>query len=202
MPIDPKTYPRIIDRVLSSVYSGELEDLRRGFMALADRHEPTDEQIAERDEAKENLKRRLVAVCNAEPPLCEAIAAVVRGFAGTPGDTGSYDALHELLEAQAYRLASWRVAPDEINYRRFFDVNDLAGLRVENLTVFENTHRLLFELISEGKIDGLRIDHPDGLRDPEQYFHRLQGRVAALRGTAHGPAVSWEATGAAVDTGA
>jgi (1->4)-alpha-D-glucan 1-alpha-D-glucosylmutase len=202
MPIDPKTYPRIIDRVLSSVYSGELENLRRGFMALVDRHEPTDEQIAERDEVKESLKRRLIAVCNSEPPVCDAISAVVRSFAGTPGDSGSFDALHELLEAQPYRLASWRVAPDEINYRRFFDVNDLAGLRVENLTVFENTHRLLFDLLGEGKIDGLRIDHPDGLREPEQYFHRLQGRVAALRGTAHGPAGSWAATGASANPAA
>jgi len=197
MPIDPKTYPRIFDRVPG--YNGELVSLRRGFMALVDRHELTDEQIAERDEAKEHLKRRLNAVCNNEPPVCEAIETVVRSFAGTPGDSGSFDALHELLEAQAYRLASWRVAPDEINYRRFFDVNDLAGLCVENLTVFENTHRLLFELIGEGKIDGLRIDHPDGLRDPEQYFQRLQGRVATLRGTAHGPAGSWSATGASIN---
>ena len=110
------------------------------------------------------------------------IASAVQSFTGKPGDGASFDALHDLLEAQAYRLASWRVAPDEINYRRFFDVNDLAALRVENMEVFENTHRLLFELIAEGKIDGLRIDHPDGLRDPEQYFHRLQGRVATLRG--------------------
>jgi (1->4)-alpha-D-glucan 1-alpha-D-glucosylmutase len=183
MPIDPKTYVHILDRVLATTYSGELENLRRGFMALADRHDPTDEQVTERDEAKENLKRRLIALCNNEPPVCAAIDTIVRGFAGTPGDSGSFDALHELLEAQAYRLASWRVAPDEINYRRFFDVNDLAGLRVENFRVFENTHRLLFELVGEGKIDGLRIDHPDGLRDPEQYFRRLQGRVAALKGT-------------------
>src|SRR5882724_2250530 len=202
MPIDPKTYPLIVDRVLGSVYSGELENLRRGFMALADRHEPTDEQIVERDEAKENLKRRLIVLCSSEPPVSEAISTVIRSLAGTPGDSGSFDALHELLEAQPYRLASWRVAPDEINYRRFFDINDLAGLRVENLTVFENTHRLLFELIGEGKIDGLRVDHPDGLRDPEQYFHRLQGRVATLRGTTHGPAGSWAATGASAAPGA
>jgi (1->4)-alpha-D-glucan 1-alpha-D-glucosylmutase len=202
MPIDPKAYPRILDRVVGSVHSGELGNLRRGFVALADRQDPTDEQVAERDEAKGNLKRRLAALCNDEPPVCDAIEAVVRSYAGAPGDSASFDALHELLEAQAYRLASWRVAPDEINYRRFFDVNDLAGLRVENLTVFEDTHRLLFELISEGKIDGLRIDHPDGLRDPEQYFHRLQGRVAALRGTAHGQPGSWEATGASANPAA
>src|ERR1700730_11981428 len=73
MPIDPKTYPRIIDRVLGAAHSRELEDLRRRFAALADRHDLTDEQSAERDEAKENLKRRLIAVCNNEPSVCEAI---------------------------------------------------------------------------------------------------------------------------------
>ncbi|MFL6603393.1 MAG: malto-oligosyltrehalose synthase [Steroidobacteraceae bacterium] len=202
MPIDPKTYPHILDRVIGAVHSPELGYLRRGFVALADRQDPTDEQVTERDESKGDLKRRLAALCNDEPQVCESIDAVVRSFAGNAGDGASFDALHELLEKQAYRLASWRVAPDEINYRRFFDVNDLAGLRVENLTVFENTHRLLFELISEGKIDGLRVDHPDGLRDPEQYFHRLQGRVATLRGAAHGPAGSWEATGASINPGA
>ncbi len=186
MPVDPRSYPLIIDRILAKTYSGELENLRRGFAALPDRHDPTDEQIAQRDAAKENLKRRFVALCGNEPPVCDAIESVVRGFAGIPGNSETFDALHQLLEVQAYRLASWRVAPDDINYRRFFDVNDLAGLRVENPTVFESTHRLLFELVGAGKIDGLRIDHPDGLRDPGQYFHRLQSRVAALRGGAVG----------------
>lgn len=197
MPIDPKTYPLIIDRILAKTYSGELENLRRGFVSLPDRHDPTEEQIAQRDEAKENLKRRFVALCGNEPPVCEAIESVVQSFAGTPGNSETFDALHELLEVQAYRLASWRVAPDDINYRRFFDVNDLAGLRVENLTVFENTHGLLFELVGAGKIDGLRVDHPDGLRDPGQYFHRLQSRVAALRGGASGSAAHASAVPAA-----
>lgn len=182
LPLDPGTYPILLDRVLASTYSGELENLCRGFTALPDRQDPSDAQIAQRHEATGNLKRRLTALCLHEPPVCEAIAAVVAGFGGRTGESESFDALHQLLEAQAYRLASWRVAPDEINYRRFFDVNDLAGLRVENPTVFEDTHRLLFELIGAGKIDGLRVDHPDGLRDPEQYFRRLQSRVAALRG--------------------
>jgi (1->4)-alpha-D-glucan 1-alpha-D-glucosylmutase len=199
MPIDPKTYPLIFDCVLAATYSGELENLRRGAASLPDRHDPSDEQIEQRNEAKENLKRRLIALCGNEPAVCETIDRVMRDFAGTPGNDGSFDALHELLEAQAYRLASWRVAPDEINYRRFFDVNDLAGLRVENLKVFEDTHRLLFELIGEGKIDGLRVDHPDGLRDPEQYFQRLQGRVAELKGTTAG---GGSAPGSGSDAGA
>jgi len=90
------------------------------------------------------------------------------------GATPGADALHELLERQAYRLAYWRVAADEINYRRFFDVNDLAALRMENPEVFEVTHQLICELLRDRKLDGLRIDHPDGLYDPAQYFHRLQ----------------------------
>src|SRR5262249_16006965 len=143
LPIDPQTYPRIIDRVLAAGYNGELASLRRGFMALPGRSDPTDQQIAERDQAQETLKRRLSPSCNADPPLAEAMAHGLHGFACTSGDSESFDSLHELLEAQSYRLASWRVAPDEINYRRFFAVNDLAGLRVENWTVFENTHRLL-----------------------------------------------------------
>ncbi len=85
--------------------------------------------------------------------------------------------MHDLLERQCYRLAYWRVAADDINYRRFFDVNDLAALRMENDAVFEATHRLVLALIQEGKLDGLRIDHPDGLYDPAQYFPKLQEKV-------------------------
>ncbi len=93
----------------------------------------------------------------------------------------SPDALHELLERQAYRLAHWRVAADEVNYRRFFDVNDLAALRMENAEVFGATHRLILELLQAGQVAGLRIDHPDGLFDPARYFERLQARFAAIR---------------------
>jgi (1->4)-alpha-D-glucan 1-alpha-D-glucosylmutase len=82
-------------------------------------------------------------------------------------------ALHRLLEKQHYRLAYWRVASDEINYRRFFEITDLAGVRVEDRTVFEATHSLVARLAKGGGIDGVRIDHPDGLADPKQYFDRL-----------------------------
>src|SRR6266850_549183 len=82
-------------------------------------------------------------------------------------------ALHRLLERQHYRLAYWRVASDEINYRRFFEIADLAGIRVEDRTVFEATHSLICRLARRGSIDGLRIDHPDGLADPREYLERL-----------------------------
>ena len=95
-------------------------------------------------------------------------------FNGTPGDPHSFDALDELLNQQSYRLAYWRTASDEINYRRFFDINDLAALRQENDEVFQATHALTLRLAAEGKVAGLRIDHPDGLFEPEQYFQTLQ----------------------------
>ncbi|MGB2604616.1 MAG: malto-oligosyltrehalose synthase, partial [Candidatus Sulfotelmatobacter sp.] len=88
---------------------------------------------------------------------------------------------HELIKVQAFRLANWRVASDDINYRRFFDTNDLAGLCMENEGVFQATHRLILTLVAEGQIDGLRIDHPDGLYNPAEYFERLQRAIAAAR---------------------
>jgi (1->4)-alpha-D-glucan 1-alpha-D-glucosylmutase len=124
-------------------------------------------------------------MCTAHPLIGEAVGQAVAALRGAATAPASTDALHELLEAQAYRLASWRVASDEINYRRFFDVNDLAALRMENAKVFEETHRFTLELLRAGKLDGLRIDHPDGLYDPEQYFRRLQSRVAEATGNAY-----------------
>ena len=88
--------------------------------------------------------------------------------------------LEELLERQHYRLAYWRVASEELNYRRFFDVGSLVGLRVERPEVFEATHALILELVNEGLIDGLRIDHPDGLADPGEYFRRLREATGGL----------------------
>jgi (1->4)-alpha-D-glucan 1-alpha-D-glucosylmutase len=95
--------------------------------------------------------------------------------------------LHHLLEQQSYRLASWRTAADDINWRRFFDVNELGGLRVERSAVFEATHGKIFQLISEGLVDGLRIDHIDGLADPRGYCRKLRRRVDSLSPGRHLP---------------
>ena len=89
--------------------------------------------------------------------------------------------LHRLLERQHFRLAWWRTATDEINWRRFFDVTTLAGVRVERHEVFEAVHKLLFRLYADGVIDGVRIDHVDGLADPREYCERLRQRLASLR---------------------
>ena len=109
-------------------------------------------------------------------PAVDAAVARINGGVPHKGDDNParYDALDRLASAQHYRLAFWRVAPHEINYRRFFDINTLAGLAVEREKVFDDTHRLVFDLMTHGIVTGLRVDHPDGLRDPKAYFIRLQ----------------------------
>jgi (1->4)-alpha-D-glucan 1-alpha-D-glucosylmutase len=102
---------------------------------------------------------------------------VLAAINGAKGDPHSFDNLERLLDDQAYRLSFWRVASDEINYRRFFDINDLAAIRVENPDVFATVHRIPFELIQKGLVSGIRVDHPDGLFDPLKYFQDLQAQA-------------------------
>ncbi|HMC76783.1 MAG TPA: malto-oligosyltrehalose synthase [Vicinamibacterales bacterium] len=118
------------------------------------------------------------------PAERDEVLARYNGIAGRPR---SFDALHDLLEEQAYRLAYWRTASHEINYRRFFDVNTLAGLRVEDPDVFTSIHQLLARLIREGRVTGVRIDHPDGLFDPARYFEMLQDLAAEAWGIERTP---------------
>ncbi len=135
-------------------------------------------KVAEAQREKEVARARLLRICADAPPICDAVEQAVSRFNGTPGTPASFDELHDLLEGQAYRLSYWRTASHEINYRRFFDVNTLAGLRVERPEVFDATHQLLGTLIREGKVQAVRIDHPDGLFDPAGYFRRLQDLAA------------------------
>lgn len=122
--------------------------------------------------------RRLLALRNGSETFSSALDAALREYNGTLGDPRSFDALEQLLDAQAYRLAYWRVATEEINYRRFFNINDLAGIRVERGEVFQATHRLIFQLMAEGKATSFRVDHPDGLFDPSGYLRDLQAEAA------------------------
>ncbi len=132
---------------------------------------------ASRDRALE-LKTELTGAA-ADGPTRAAIEAALARF-DTTADPSAVDRLDALLQQQHYRLAYWRVSADEINYRRFFDVNDLAGVRVEDAEVLAATHRLVFELIGSGRVQGLRIDHVDGLYNPGGYCELLQDRAAAL----------------------
>ncbi|SHG32354.1 malto-oligosyltrehalose synthase [Bradyrhizobium erythrophlei] len=113
----------------------------------------------------------------------EIIARGLDAYRAGPDRPAQILALHHLLERQHYRLGHWRLASSDINYRRFFDVNTLAGLRVEDAGTFEAIHRLVRKLITEGKLEGLRLDHIDGLRDPAQYFHRLRRLIRDAKGT-------------------
>src|SRR3954464_5201245 len=188
-PINPREYPRVLGRDINRLQQSlepanpdllELESLISAFGHLPTRNETAPEQRGERLRDKEIHKRRQAALCARSTEIAIFLDKNTGAMNGTPGEPRSFDELHELIKAQAYRLAYWRVAADDINYRRFFDVNDLAALRQENSAVFEDTHRFIFQLLTEEKIDGLRVDHPDGLYDPAEYFRRLQ-RVGAVR---------------------
>lgn len=125
------------------------------------------------DAARAALARAL-----ATPAGARALDAVLARH--DPAQAAGRERLHALLDRQHYRLAYWRTAADEINWRRFFEVNDLAGLRIERDEVFEAVHALTFRLYAEGLIDGLRIDHVDGLEDPGGYCRRLRARLEEL----------------------
>ena len=129
------------------------------------------------DRARE-LKSELAIVAR-DPAVSAAIEAALETFT-IGNDAAAIDRLDTLLSQQNFRLAYWRVSADEINYRRFFDINDLAGLRVEDAEVLGQTHRLVFDLIAAGRVQGLRIDHVDGLFNPGGYCTFLADRAEAL----------------------
>ena len=182
-PVNPREYPRILERAANLLAKGmeaqnpdllEFQSLITAFGHLPRRTEASSELITERNRDKEIHKRRLAELCARSPEISAGIRKAVESINGAPSDPSSFNDLHELIKVQAFRLANWRVASDDINYRRFFDTNDLAALCMENEKVFEATHRLVLKFVSEGKVDGLRIDHPDGLFNPAEYFRRLQ----------------------------
>lgn len=125
------------------------------------------------------------------PGTLDGLADAATALNGQPGDSASWDRLHDLLERQWYRLAHWKTSFDEINYRRFFDINQLGGLRMELPEVFAATHQKVFELIERGHMTGLRLDHPDGLLDPGAYFDRLHEAIAAIPAESGGQSPSF-----------
>ncbi len=191
LPVAPGTYRYILDIALQNLaehededFYAELQSILTALEYLPKRTETDPKRIAERIREKEIIKRRLERRCAEAPQVQQAIEKALAQINGEPGDPRSFDALDELLNAQSYRLAFWRVAAEEINYRRFFDVNDLAAIRVELPKVFDAVHRLALDLVSIGAVTGLRIDHPDGLYLPREYFEKLQQRCAKALGIA------------------
>jgi len=183
LPISPRSYGRILGHrldALSAELGGEHPDVVRlkslvtWFATLPPRTERDPERLAARRREKDLGSDRLLALLAESSPIRAFVEENIRLFNGTPGEPRSMDLLDSLLADQAYRVAYWRVAGEEINYRRFFDINDLAAIRMEDPEVFEAAHRLIFRLVRDGVVTGLRIDHPDGLYDPAEYFRRLQ----------------------------
>lgn len=181
-PLGPRSYPGILERAGAYLKAPDvaaaLASIATAFGHLPGAHELTAQAMGERARDKEVLKARLARLAAGHTAVIQAIGFAVQAL----NRPGARDALHALLEAQAWRLAHWRVAADEINYRRFFDVNELAALRMEREAVFEATHALALDLAARGWVDGLRIDHPDGLQDPARYFDRLQDGFALRSG--------------------
>lgn len=185
-PIDPATYPDILAVLPAPPAHDESESdshavvssVLNSFERLPSRDSHDDEQRRARVRDAGIYKRSLARLVSRHEWLAHWIDSCVQRFNGTPGEPASFDLLDRLIARQAYRLADWHVASDDVNYRRFFDVNTLAALRMERQEVFEATHARVLQWLQDGHLDALRIDHPDGLSDPQQYFQRLQARFA------------------------
>ncbi|WP_404385775.1 malto-oligosyltrehalose synthase [Caenispirillum salinarum] len=188
-PITPYRYGGIFTVVLPALRKAgladaalaEMEEIVAGFREVR-RTVRSSRAQGQRRQKAERLKEQFAALLAEQPALADAISEALAAFQGKPGDPPSFLPLHRLLEAQHYRLAYWRTASDEINYRRFFQINDLAGLRVEVPAVFDASHKLILQLLGDGRIDGIRIDHIDGLFDPKGYLERLQEKARAATG--------------------
>ena len=190
LPIAPPTYGMILRAAVPELGEAlppeelialEFESLLAAFERLPGQTEQDPELISDRRRDQTVARAHLADLLERSPEIRSAVEGAVRIFNGTPGDTRSFDPLDALLEAQSYRLAFWRVAAEEINYRRFFAINELAAIRQEEPAVFAATHQLLLELIGTGSVDGVRIDHPDGLWDPAGYLRDLQRAAFAAR---------------------
>ena len=201
--IAPGTYDRILgadaDLLLDEI--GTDSDAGTEFLSIVtairhlpgrDVHDPV--AMAERHREKEVIKRRLAALTASSPQVLAHIERAVESFNGVPGNPRSFDQLDKLLSAQAYRLAYWRVAAEEINYRRFFDINELAAIRMEDQAVFDRAHAFAFELLAAGCIEGMRIDHVDGCTIPattSSVCKRARARCGAPHIRATGRSTSW-----------
>jgi (1->4)-alpha-D-glucan 1-alpha-D-glucosylmutase len=167
LPVAPRTLDDILSAAAEATGSDEL-----AFAADIARHLPTAERtdrrsVNRRHRDKEILRRMLKRELHEHPDWAEAVDRVLESINDSKED------LDKLLERQNYRLAFWRMAKQDLDYRRFFDINTLVALHMEDERVFNDTHTLILHWLAHGVLDGLRIDHPDGLRDPKQYFERL-----------------------------
>jgi (1->4)-alpha-D-glucan 1-alpha-D-glucosylmutase len=178
LPIASPRYGEILEKVVTDAFA---RDRPAGWKLI---------ELAARYRGPHNPPREQAPALRAELAGIEGAEAIIaRGLDAYRPNVGGLAAalsLHGLLERQHYRLAHWRLSASDINYRRFFDVNSLAGLRVEDTRTFAAIHRLVARLIAEGRLQGLRLDHIDGLRDPQQYLQRLQRLIGSVRPSQRG----------------
>lgn len=181
-PLAPKSWLAIVQPTAArlratlgdaDVRVAELESIGTALANLPPRDETDPDRLRERQREKEVVRRRLRTLVDETPVVREALDATLADLNGRAGVPRSFDALEALLEDQAWRLSYWQVAADEINYRRFFDVNELAAIRVEDPEVHAAVHAWIEGAVAKGWVDGLRIDHVDGLFDPQGYLERL-----------------------------
>jgi (1->4)-alpha-D-glucan 1-alpha-D-glucosylmutase len=169
LPLDPKTYSAILAHLPET--AGVLEILA-DVDRLPGRDEAAPERVMERRRDKERIKDRLWRAYQSDPALKAALDETLLAIDGDPA------ALDSLLDAQAFRIAYWKIGYEEINYRRFFDINELVGIRIELSEVFENRYQQIGALLRDRKVTGLRVDHIDGLWDPECFLRRLSAATS------------------------
>ena len=183
LPLDPVSYNRILRLGIDELeketgkdhpHLQELLSIVTALNHLPLRTEREIDKVLERQREKEVIKKRLLNLYHESEPIRSFIGTNILILNGQKNQPRSLNLLDELLNDQVYRLSHWRVATEEINYRRFFDINELAAVRIENPKVFREAHQFAFRLIREGDVTGLRVDHPDGLYNPVEYFYRLQ----------------------------
>ncbi len=197
-PLTPETYPVVLDQGKEALEArlppddprlAEFLSIGTALSHLPPWTEKDPEKVRERAREKEVIKKRLAALLDEAVEIRSSVEETVRLFNGRKGDHESFDRLDDLLGRQPWRLAHWRLATEEINYRRFLDLNHLAAVRMENEDAFAGAHGLVFKLVKEGAVTGLRIDHMDGLADPGEYARSLQKNcLARLAGEAGEPA--------------
>ena len=170
-PVAPESIAAVLGKAADDQHSGELGFLADSFARLQRSGLDGWENLLIHDRNKAVLQELLARLCNEQPSVARRIDEVI-------DDTNhNVNELDAILSRQSYRLSRWRTAQSELVYRRFFDINSLVGIRAENDRVFADTHRLILDWVRNGELDGLRVDHPDGLADPGGYFEKL--RLAA-----------------------
>jgi (1->4)-alpha-D-glucan 1-alpha-D-glucosylmutase len=186
-PVGPRTVRPLLEPMVADLKRShpddhpdvlELESILTAIRHLPKRWDTEPDQVRERQREKEIVKRRIAVLVDGSVAVREALARSLTAMNGQKGQPHSFDKLEALLADQAYRLSYWGVAAEEINYRRFFDINDLAAIRVEEPTVLAAVHGKPFQLLRDAKVTGFRIDHVDGLYDPRKYLADLQATTA------------------------